>query len=279
MPIASHIRADLAKVAQYLSVQTAQDQPQAELQLYFKKRMREVLSQEGDLDDSQRTDATRLSDLIRTAGASHRRQAGDDDPYKILAALKLPVYITTSWTSLLEDAIEEARGERPDIRTFGWHLTREDVYDEPEPTREKPLVYHLFGTFDDPDSLVITEDDYFAWLTQWIKRVDKDESIPGPVRDSLTNTSLMFLGYGLDDWEFRVLFQSIKSFEGSRLRRKVHIGVQVSPDSNLAIEPEATQEYLESYFGKEERVQVSIYWGTPGRFLKDLSKRMQRQSP
>ena len=35
--------------------------------------------------------------------------------------------------------------------------------------------------------------------------------------DSLVEKSLLFLGFRLDDWDFRVVFQAIKSFGGSQL--------------------------------------------------------------
>jgi hypothetical protein len=47
------------------------------------------------------------------------------------------------------------------------------------------------------------------------------------------------------------------------------VGVQLSPGSQT-IEPEAAQEYLESYFGEDK---ISIYWGETRRFLDELRHR------
>ena len=268
IPIAPQNRADLAKVAQYLSVRTAPRQAQREVGLYLANELRRRFGAVLPEDIMQSED---VRDLIRVVGEQNRRRAGQDDPYAILASLRLPVYVTTSWTSLLEDAIREA-GREPDVQYFDWHQRRHDQEDTLVPTRERPLVYHLFGSLDNPASLVVTEDHYFAWLTEWIKRVDKDESIPGRVATALTDRSLLFLGYGLDDWEFRVLFQGIESFPGSvLLKDNLHVGVQVSPEGTV-ITPEAAQDYLEKYFGKHS---VSIYWGTCQRFLTDLASRMR----
>lgn len=262
MPIERHYRGDLAKVAQYLSVRTAPRLTQTEVKLYLAK----VLSDGRD----EEVDVLRL---ISDAGERHRRDAPESDPYAILAGLRLPIYVTTSWTSLLEDAIRAA-GRTPHIRHFRWNRQRIEEEDLPEPTRESPLVYHLFGTLKEPSSLVVTEDHYFAWLTAWIKRVDKDESIPRCVAEALTDSSLLFLGYRLDDWEFRVLFEAIRSFDGaSLLKENYHVGVQVSPESTT-VEPEALQEYLAECFGQDPR--LSIYWGTCQRFLTDLRSRMDR---
>jgi CHAT domain/SIR2-like domain len=270
MPIAAPSRLDLAKVAQYLSVRTAPRQTQTEVGLYLRTELR------GKFDSTLAPEARtseKVADLIRSVGRQFRQADRSKDPYSLLADLKLPIYVTTSWTSLLEDAIADT-GVEPTVRHFDWHRSRRDDDAFPEPTPDQPLVYHLFGTLDDPASLVVTEDHYFAWLRAWMKRVDKDESIPRCVATALTDSSLLFLGYHLDDWEFRVLFHSIKSFQGSALlEQSMHVGVQVSPTSST-IEPEVAQDYLGKYFDKQ---QVHIYWGTCERFLEDLVSRRSRR--
>jgi hypothetical protein len=61
------------------------------------------------------------------------------------------------------------------------------------------------------------------------------------------------------------VFNGVKSFGGSEaiFGQSLHVGVQLSPDNPL-IEPEAAQEYLESYFGND---RVNIFWGSTRRFL------------
>jgi hypothetical protein len=84
---------------------------------------------------------------------------------------------------------------------------------------------------------------------------------------ALTNNSLLFLGYRLDDSDFRVVFQSIKSFLGGiSTRRLQHVGVQLKPENQM-IEPEAAQRYLDSYL-KEDL--VDIYWADTRAFLDEL---------
>jgi hypothetical protein len=53
----------------------------------------------------------------------------------------------------------------------------------------------------DPTSIVLTEDDYFAWLRAWMRNIDSDkmDSIAGQVRSALTDSALLFLCYSLDD--------------------------------------------------------------------------------
>jgi hypothetical protein len=269
MPIAAQSRSDLAKVAQYLEVSTAVDQPRSELVRYLISDFRDQHSSElpAEMRESEDADA-----LIRTISRTY--YAEQVNPYDVLASLNLPVYVTTSWTGLLEDAL--AAADRPPIKegpvSFEWRKTRHRSSPAPEPTRENPLVYHLFGTISDPDSLVLSEDDYFSWLEAWISLKEMPVIVPPSVTEALSQKSLMFLGYRLDDWEFRVLFRSIKSLPGSsEMNKKQHIGVQVSPDSAI-MDPDAAQDYLESYFSRNHH--VDIYWGRSQSFLADLAAKL-----
>ncbi len=265
MPLVDANRLDLATVAQYLRVRTAPDQPAHELRRYLVTLLREryaVERESGELPEALFADDM-VDELVRAAARRHRE--AEDDPYRVAASLRASVYVTTNWSSLLEDAIEEATGEPPVSHYFDWASQTDEAHDLTA-TRDVPLVYHMFGMLAEPDSLVLTQDDYFEWLQAWIKKRET-KVLPTPVRDALTQKALLFLGYELDDWDFRVLFQGIKAFGGNVLMRKrPHVGVQLNPELQ-SIEPESAQEYLESYFGEDN---VTIYWGALDAFVKRL---------
>ena len=65
---------------------------------------------------------------------------------------------------------------------------------------------------------MLTEDDYFDFL---IGVTANKDLIPKPVRRALADSALLFLGFQLDDWDFRVLFRSIAGQEGARRRQSV----------------------------------------------------------
>ena len=72
--------------------------------------------------------------------------------------------------------------------------------------------------------------------------------------------ALLFLGFRIDDWNFRVLFRSIMSQEGrSRRHKYAHIAGQILPEEGRFLEPERARSYLESYF---QDADISIYWGS-----------------
>ena len=264
MPLVNANRLDLATVAQYLRVRTAPDQPVHELRRYLVTLLRERYAAEresGELPEALFADDT-ADELVRAVARRHR--SADDDPYRVAASLRASVYVTTNWSRLLEDAIEDA-GREPVSHYFHWASQTDEALDIVA-SRDAPLVYHMFGMLTEPESLVLTQDDYFEWLQAWIKKRET-KVLPTPVRDALTKKALLFLGYELDDWEFRVLFQGIKAFGGNvSMRKRPHVGVQLNPELQ-SIEPESAQEYLESYFGEDN---VTIYWGALDTFVERL---------
>ena len=264
-PMAPHQREDLPQVAQYLAVNQDARFPLDELLEYLRQELlRRYASQ---LPDTP-ADAS-LSELFAAVGAQ-RRARDPADPYKVLAELSCPLYITTDSSNLLEEALKAA-GKDAQTELCRWNEAVEQlpsIYDDApdyRPSVERPLVFHLFGINDEPDSLVLTEDDYFDYL---IGVTTNKDLIPIAVRQALADTALLFLGFRIDDWNFRVLFRSIMSQEGrSRRRKYAHIAGQILPEEGRFLEPERARSYLESYF---QDADISIYWGSVEDFTKDL---------
>jgi hypothetical protein len=217
-----------------------------------------------------------LDQVLEIIGA--RRQAEDaTEPHRVLAETGLPIYITTNPDNLLAAALKTA-GKAPEVELCPWNEYVEQtdtVYErEPDyrPSPERPLVYHLFGRFDSPDSVVLTEDDYFDFL---IGVTSNKDLIPSVVRRALADTALLFVGFRLDDWDFRVLFRSIMGQQGGgRRSRYAHVAVQLDPEEGRILEPERARKYLESYF---QGADISIYWGSAEDFLKELQQRWNEQ--
>ena len=194
-------------------------------------------------------------------------------------ACRCPIYITTIPSNLLADALVAA-GKQPVVELCRWNDDVEQIpsiFDadrEPDyrPTPERPLVYHLFGRLSEPDSLVLTEDDYFDYL---IGVTSRNDLIPAVVRRGLADSALLFLGFDLDDWDFRVVFRSLMSQEGRNRRSKyAHVAAQIDPESSRITEAEGARRYLEEYFGDAD---ISIFWGSVADFGRELAQRMRRK--
>lgn len=270
-PMAPHERESLPQVAQFLAVNQYHEFPREELEEYL---LQEITNQyRAELPPELFQGKPSLDKLINEVGA--RRRARDPlEPGKILAQLPIPIYITTNLDNLLGGALVEA-GKDPQILLCPWNEyieQAETIFDrEPEyyPTPERPLVYHLFGRLDEPDSVVLTEDDYFDFL---IGVTGNQDLIPPVVRRALSDSSLLFLGYQMDDWNFRVLFRSILSKQGGGRRdRYAHIAAQIDPEEGRILSPDRARRYLENYFSKG--ADISLFWGSAQDFLSELFHR------
>jgi hypothetical protein len=265
-PLAPFDREDLPEVAQYLAVNQSPIFPREGLGKFLRAELWKRYGSQlpGELEKAD------IATVLSAVGEMNRTRDAND-PHGVLASLPFPIYITTNPDNLLVSALKAA-GKDPQVELCKWNedMYTDSVYDrEPDyrPTEKRPLVYCLFGQFTDLDSMVLTEDDYFDYL---IGVTSNKDLIPGVVRRALADTALLFLGFQLDDWNFRVLYRSIMSQEGRSRRKKYsHIAAQIDPEEGRILEPERARRYLESYFGDAD---ISIYWGSAEDFVRDLKK-------
>lgn len=193
-----------------------------------------------------------------------------DEPHGVLADLPFPIYITTNYDSFIVQALK-SRNKEPKQELCLWNKYIKDqssvFKSEPNfiPTPDKPVVFHLHGHIGLPESLVLTEDDYLDFLVN----ISRDHTmIPSLIQESITSTSLLFIGYRETDWNFRVLFRGLVSSMEQSLRR-VNVAVMLPPP-NLEKEQVKMQKYLTKYF---EKTDVQFYWGTVREFANEIKER------
>lgn len=267
-PLEPHERESLPQVAQFLSVNQYDDAPIHELEEYLSRQLRERFAKK--LPEELLLESVPLDRVMESTGIFLQHE-DPMEPHRILAQLPLSLFITTNGNNLMTSALKDA-GKDPQVLLCPWneHVARlPSIYNsEPdyEPSVERPLVYHLFGRLNDPQSFVLKEDDYFDFLIG----VTRNQSlIPARVRSALAATSLLFLGFQIDDWQFRVLFRSILAQEGGDQRKRIpHIAAQIQPDENRILEPERARRYLEKYYGQD--ANISLYWGSVEDFIKEF---------
>ena len=254
-------REDLPQVAQYLVVNQDTNFPRDELENAMrgalKARYPEVAG-----------DEAAPIDALLVAAADWRERHGQLGGHAVLAGLPLPIYITTAVDRLLEHNLTRA-GKAPASGLCAWNGDVSDETAEARPDVQKPLVYHLFGRLDARDAMVLTEDDHFDFL---IGVTSNRDLIPVTVRRALADTALLFLGFHMEDWNFRVLFRSILNQQGSgRRKRYAHVAAQIDPEQGRATDPARARRYLEGYF---DTADITIYWGSAEDFLRELKARL-----
>lgn len=189
------------------------------------------------------------------------------EPHGVLADLDLPVYLTTNYDDFMTQALAD-RKKRPERELCKWNefLRQDDndsAFDDPsfEPSGDNPVVFHLHGTLDESESIVLTEDDYLEFVVNLSRH---DGLLPPRIERSITAASLLFVGYSLEDWTFKVIFKGLIGPLESSLRRD-SVAIQLPPESKGA------DTYLTDYF-REKR--VSVFWGDANTFMVELRQRL-----
>jgi hypothetical protein len=280
-PLAPHDREGLPQVAQFISVNRNQQFAQTAIVQALCELLRRRHSASLP-PGAERVQIASLPDRLLLplfdewlVAAWTAEQALDPaEPYRMLAALRLPIYVTADPSNLLLYALRQA-GSEPQEMFAPWSDAARALpspYDDPQyaPSPKRPLVYRLFGSFARPDTRVFTEDSYFDYLINVSQ--DKDR-IPALLRYILADTSLMFLGFRPDDWAFRVFFRTLVAQPGGGRRvHHQHIAVQVAPEEGRTLLPQLAQRYFERYF-TVYGVNVSVYWGDASDFSRALHSR------
>lgn len=197
-----------------------------------------------------------------------------------IARFPIPVFLTTNYDDFLVQALRDS-GKEPNAAICPWHEGvpyDRDLFERGAgtlPDANRPVVYHLHGSTRTPSSIVLTEDDHIEFLVHMTsaRAQNNRHVLPPIIIDAMANRPLLFLGYTIQEWTFRVLFHGlIRRYPAFRRRR--HVTVQLAPlqdDVKQGAELRA-KEYLDRYFDGWE---VSVYWGTPRQFCEELEQRME----
>jgi SIR2-like protein len=153
--------------------------------------------------------------------------------HTFLASVAAPLLIiTTNYDDLIERALDERNRQLGnDARPYDVVIHTTEVgsgdrllwwpYGASEPREvnpnkmdiqleERTVVYKMHGAVDrrkpSRDQYVITEDDYIDFLA----RMTKNKAIPAIFAEPFQTRHFLFLGYGLGDWNLRVVLNRIE---------------------------------------------------------------------
>lgn len=92
------------------------------------------------------------------------------------------------------------------------------------------LLYKLHGTFSDAKPTqatrpVVTEEDYIEFLT-FVGA--KGEGIDNQIKEKIKDSTMLFLGYSLEDWNFRALFKGLVE-KVTTEERSISFAIQKNP--------------------------------------------------
>lgn len=216
----------------------------------------------------------KVCDDIKSAGPPDF--SDPEEPHALLAEFPIPVFVTTNYDDFLARALTR-KGKMPSSVACPWYRPdKEPVETLPgfEPTADRPLIYHLHGSTQSPRSLVLTELDYLDFLIR-ISKSQADDTlriIPTAIESALTDSPLLFIGYSLKDWTFRVLFHSLLRTTTNANRRR-SVSVQLVPEVGRpkADAKRRAQTFMSRYF---DDWRISIFWGTGQEFCHQLRSKI-----
>ncbi|MFY9918461.1 MAG: toll/interleukin-1 receptor domain-containing protein [Mycobacterium sp.] len=183
-----------------------------------------------------------------------------------LAELPFSLILTTCQDDLMARALEAA-GKAPIVRRY--HFDG-DGRDNPEfplaNSPQAPLVYHLFGNAQEPNSLVLSENDLLDFL---IAIVADRPPLPSSLNGALKRgrQSFLFIGVGITQWYLRVLLKVLVR----------SLGLHRSASNTIATEPllglsETDREQTILFYQRGMRIELED--AETGAFLADLNKRL-----
>jgi hypothetical protein len=237
------------------------------------------VSQYVAIQNSDMTPKTYIARWLRgISSPDFSKEEYKNTTHAVLADLKLPLYITTNYDEFMESALK-SRGRIADIEYCRWNLflkkqSTQSVCDKSgyKPSQDKPLVYHLHGDLNNPQSMVLTEIDYLDFLIN----LSKEEILPDQISTALNSTSLLFVGYRLRDINFRFIFRSLMQLLGEG----IGAGLQL-PSISVQLPSGFTEErkdqgirYLDEY--SKNMFKVRVYWGDANEFSQELRARWEK---
>jgi hypothetical protein len=150
----------------------------------------------------------RDANALRARVARFYRSRGQErsDIHEDLAALPFPLVLTSCHDRLFEQALEQ-RGQ-PFLKDYySYRAGRRALTEMGGPA--KPLVYSLYGSIDDSDSLVLTENDLLDFL---VAIISDNPPLPDRIRGQLKDPlkTFLFVGFGIRHWYLRILLHVLR---------------------------------------------------------------------
>jgi|SRR5215471_498222 len=145
-----------------------------------------------------------------------------------LAQLNFPIIITTNYDRLFERALERA-GKEPIVSIYSPHEgVPTDDYPLSDLQSERPFVCKIHGDIQQPESIVVTDEDYIQFVLRMSDR-DPNHPIPPTAKYHLQKWPTLFVGYSLLDYNLRLLFKTLR-WKTDRSRVPDMYSVDLNPD-------------------------------------------------
>jgi hypothetical protein len=116
--------------------------------------------------------------------------------------------------------------------------------------------------------MVVTEDDHLDYLA----RISHDHEyfLPVSVNERLASTTLLLLGYRLEDLDLKIIMRGLLTHLDLERWNKLRVAVQLESSQGDEAKEKEVIDYFQKYFSD---ARIDIYWGDTQQFMSDLSAR------
>ena len=230
--------------------------------------------------------------MVVSPQKARRPPSGARAPQMILVSVDLPVYIyegkqehapdtdhailQSYLDAVLQGYLHEYGAEAVRSLAVDWRTpvqpgaARPHFDFDPPISAQQPAVLHLYGTGADPLSVVLTEDDHLDYLARIAR--DYEYLLPTSVQSALASTTLLFLGYQLEDLDLKVILRGLLTKLDLERWGMLHVAVQLEDTPDDPAKQKELVQYLQRYFSKSK---IDVYWGSTQQFVADLYARWQ----
>jgi hypothetical protein len=221
-------------------------------------------------------DPNRLYRPVRLAIDAVNARRSPEPPaalQKLASIGELRAFVTTTFDSILEDALAAARGISPQTMAFApgplGELGRFQAGENRDRTvamlreRADPVLVHVFGKVSDTPDFVVTEEDAFEFIYQL------QQSPPKGLVDLLSQLKLLFIGCRFPSWLVRFFLRT------ARRQRLLGAG----PNRiDFVVDPDAASDTALVEFLRKFKTQTELFSRyRPIQFVDELHSRYTKR--
>ena len=190
----------------------------------------------------------------------------------MLAALPFPIVITTNYDNLFDVALARANTLANRPKQVQARVYRPGLNDPAETVREfteeKPILLKLHGAFDLAETVVVTENDYLRFIQKMGDQ--RIHPIHQFVRTQMMKWPVLFIGYSLRDYNFRLLVATLRT-SVTDADWRLYFSVDPKPDGVIALVSMRDKDFTISFIECDLWSFVpALYEACLGRAYRDV---------
>jgi len=241
-------------------------------------QLAQMLADECGYSGSDKTDFFRVSQYYVMARDPHDLQCVIRDKlsvpgvkpgiiHNVLASLPFRYILTTNFDDLMEKAFVNAE-KFPNEEIY---RVRGNTSELKPATIKEPIVYKLHGSIKEISTMITTEDNVIDFLAAILM---SEPPLPSEIKSLFTNSSILFIGYGLKDWNIRVMLRALRESGNQSKSSRSSFAIQRCPDDNW----EAT-EWEQSVLYWRQNEHIRCFDVDAVEFMTELGKRYHQKEP